>query len=536
MYLLRVTRSVIAIAAYSRSVSLLSAVAVGLALSLSAVPLPASAQATCTAANADPDGDGWGWENNASCVVSGSAASTAVTSGNGSSLDSAAEALLNSYPSCSSSAVDDNGDGWGWENNRTCLVRSSTTSTAAAQSDAATAVLNGVPVCSGSVADDNGDGWGWENYRSCRFDSATVQASTTQPTPAPAQSSEIDSSTGAPVCLSAASDTNNDGWGFESGRSCVVTAESGAASAATSVIVPGDAPPPVAAAVPGFSNGNPICLTDASDAGNNGFGYENNRTCVVVNGVTATRNSPLLNQRSCIPWLEIGYGNYRLQNNTWNSPAVYHNNWSQCIELTGGPGNYVAKWDYNWLDRSQGNDFAVKSYPQVYYGRKTQYNLSGSVAETGLPVRVDSMPPFYVDYDYSETGTVERNVALESFFHNSCNAEEYNKQFEMMVWVGVPTIRTPGVYATTVTLSGQEWDVYTNPSLGWAYVAFVARQPSTSGRLNWNEFTYWSRDVGPSYGVPYFNPNGCMGAIEIGTETFWGTGTFTLNRFQVTRG
>ena len=450
-------------------------------------------------------------------------------------------------PICSSAAADSDGDGWGWENNDSCIVEGSgivatTSGTSTSGTTASSSTnSNGAPVCSSSAADSDGDGWGWENNRSCVISASgpapqSSQTPAAQAQPAPTPQTQTDSATGAPVCLSSVSDTNNDGWGFENGRSCVVTAQSGSASAATSVITPGVAPPPVAARAPGFQNGNPICLTDASDAGNNGFGYENDRTCVVAPGVTATRERPLLNQRSCIPWLEIGYGNYRLQNNTWNSSAVYNNNWSQCIELSGGPGNYVARWDYNWLPRTQGDEFAVKSYPQVYYGRKTQYNMSGTVAETGLPVRTDSMPQFWVDYDYSETGTVERNVALESFFHNSCDAEEYNKQFEMMVWVGRPTIRTPGTLATTITLGGQEWDVYTNPALGWAYVAFVARQPSNSGRLNWNEFVYWSRDVGPSFGVPRMNPNSCMGAIEIGTETFWGTGTFTLNRFRVSRG
>ena len=302
------------------------------------------------------------------------------------------------------------------------------------------------------------------------------------------------------------------------------------------VVTPGAAPPPVAAANTGFKDGRPICLTDASDALGNGFGYENGRTCIEAAGVTATRNLPLLNQRSCIPWLEIGYGNYKLQNNVWNSGAVYSNNWSQCIELTGGPGNYVAKWDYNWLQRNEGDEFAVKSYPQVYYGRKTRFNTSGSVEETGLPVSTDEMPQFWVHYDYSETGIVERNVALESFFHTSCETEEYNKQYELMVWVGVPTIRTPGRLVTTATISGQEWDVYTNPQLSWAYVAFVAKQPSNRGTLDWNAFVDWSRNVGPSAGVPSMNRFACMGAIEIGTETFWGTGTFTLNRFQVDRG
>ena len=425
-------------------------------------------------------------------------------------------APAHAMPACVSAASDSDGDGFGWENNNTCIV------TFAAGSNSST------PICSAQVTDTDRDGWGYENNRSCVINTQ------------PSQTAQQTNQNGRPICSSAVSDSNNDGWGYENGQSCVVSASSGnnasSDGTASSVSTPGVAPPPVAAAVPGFSGGHPICLTDASDVRNNGFGYENRRTCKVVQGTTATRSQPLLNQRSCVPWLEIGYGNYRLQNNTWNSSAVYFNNWSQCIELTGNSSNYVAKWDYNWLPRNNGDEFAVKSYPQVYYGRKTQYNVSGTVAETGLPARTNTMPQFWVEYDYSETGIVERNVAFESFFHTSCDAEEHNKQYEMMVWVGKPTIRTPGRKVTTARLSGQDWDVYINPTLGWAYVAFVAQNPSTKGTLNWNDFAYWSRDRGPSFGVPAMVNNSCMGAIELGTETFWGTGTFTLNRFRVNRG
>ncbi len=407
-------------------------------------------------------------------------------------------------PACSSAVFDQDGDGWGWENHSSCIVTSTNSSDST------------IPACTSATADPDGDGWGWENNQSCRVSANNSTQST-------------NNSASVPACASTASDDNNDGWGWENGRSCQVTSDSSNTVTDTG---PG-APPPVAAATGGYQNGQPICLTDSSDDGQNGFGYENGRTCVVVSGVTATRSNPLLNQRSCIPWLEIGYGNYRLQNNTWNDSEVYSDNWSQCIELTGSAGNYVAKWDYNWLQRHEGNDYAVKSYPQVYFGRKTRYNKSGTVAETGLPVNINNMPQFWVEYDFSETGNVERNVALESFFHTSCDAEEYNKQYEMMVWVGVPAIRTPGVLMTTVTLSGQEWDVYANPSLGWAYVAFVAKQPSNSGVLDWNAFVNWSRFQGPANGLPAMGHNTCMGAIEIGTETFWGSGTFTLNKFKV---
>ncbi len=426
-------------------------------------------------------------------------------------------------PVCSSADADVDGDGWGWENFASCIVSSGS----AAQTPSGT---NGAPVCATADSDPDGDGWGWENNRSCRVQAGTNSSAnnTTASANTSSNSNEV------PVCAAIAADDNGDGWGFENGRSCLVTAESSEV-----VTVQGlagvTAPPPVAAAVPGYANGQPICLTNTSDAGNDGFGYENGRTCVVVEGVTATRSAPLLNQRSCIPWLEIGYGNYRLQNNTWNDGDVYSDDWYQCIELTGSAGNYVAKWDYDWLDRTRGNEYAVKSYPQVYYGRKTRYNLSGSVAETGLPASVNNLQQFWVDFDFSETGIVERNVALESFFHTSCDAESYNKQFEMMVWVGVPAIRTPGTLLTTVTLSGREWDVYVNPALGWAYVAFVATTPFNRGTLDWNAFVEWSRFEGPAVGVPTMVNNACMGAIELGTETFWGSGTFTLNRFNVRR-
>ena len=214
---------------------------------------------------------------------------------------------------------------------------------------------------------------------------------------------------------------------------------------------------------------------------------------------------------------------------------VYSNRWHQCIELAGSNGNYIARWDYDWLGRTEGDEFSVKSYPQVYYGRKTRNTRSGTPEKLGLPAPLYNIPDFKVRFKYSETGNPERNVALESFFHTSCEAEEWNKQFEMMVWVGVPAIRSPGPKVAEVTFDGVGWDVHTNPQLDWGYVAFVAQEPMNEGWLDWNDFVEWTRFNGPSFGVPRMQENTCMGAIEIGTETFWGEGTFSLDEFRVTR-
>ena len=256
-------------------------------------------------------------------------------------------------------------------------------------------------------------------------------------------------------------------------------------------------------AFPDFAqqDGRPICLTDSNSQ--NGYGFENGRSCIVAAGITATKQNPLVGQRLCAPWMEISYGNHlNLQNNTWNDSGVFSDNWSQCITLNGANGNYTANWDYNWLNRFEGEEFSVKSYPQVYYGRKTSFNQSGSVAETGLPVRINVLPQITVDFKYSETGNAERNVALESFLHTSCEAEDNNKFFEMMVWVASPTIRTPGVQVATATIDGRNWSVYTNPQLSWGYVAFVANEQINEGSLNWNAFIDWSRQQGPVFGVP----------------------------------
>ena len=67
-------------------------------------------------AASDPDGDGWGWENDASCVVHGGRADTGPSGG----------IAVNGYPYCANGADSDpDGDGWGWENDASCVVRGS---------------------------------------------------------------------------------------------------------------------------------------------------------------------------------------------------------------------------------------------------------------------------------------------------------------------------------------------------------------------------------------------------------------------------
>lgn len=83
--------------------------------------------------------------------------SLVVLAVSGSIMTGSETVLANSFPFCLSSASDPDGDGYGWENNSTCLVSLNNNSGA------------GTPVCvDGDETDPDDDGWGWENGRSCR--------------------------------------------------------------------------------------------------------------------------------------------------------------------------------------------------------------------------------------------------------------------------------------------------------------------------------------------------------------------------------
>lgn len=60
-----------------------------------------------------------------------------------------------SYPFCSEKAIDPDGDGWGWENEKSCRVPTP---------------------CQSAASDPDGDGWGWENQRSCKVMARAVAA------------------------------------------------------------------------------------------------------------------------------------------------------------------------------------------------------------------------------------------------------------------------------------------------------------------------------------------------------------------------
>jgi len=169
---------------------------------------------------------------------------------------------------------------------------------------------------------------------------------------------------------------------------------------------------------------------------------------------------------------------------------MHDSNWLQKIFVNEDNfGNVRPTWTYDWLGQFDGQEIEVKSYPEVLYGPKLGTHISGSKEETGLPEFVRDLPEFTVEYAYTETGTAERNVALESFFHDSCDIAGPcdpvdNRAYEMMIWVENPTIRTPGKRALTgVMIDDRLWDVYIKPDSNKHYIAFTAHNSHPTGTM-----------------------------------------------------
>lgn len=252
------------------------------------------------------------------------------------------------------------------------------------------------------------------------------------------------------------------------------------------------------------------------------------------------------NAAVCDVWPTLAYSHYAVLNNIWNAGAMRSDDWNQTIAATQtADGGIVASWSYDWLAKSRGTPHAVKAYPEVIYGNKLGTLITGNKEHTGLPERIDQLADFSIDYRYSETGTAERNVAIESFFHESCEISgpchlNDNRAYEMMVWINNPKTWKPGDLAVSgVEIDGHLWDVYIKPRSNKEYIAFTASTAHTEGRLNWNRFVdwtvQWTTDNAQSLGISPMTPDLCMGAIEFGTELWSGKGTFTLERLDITK-
>jgi len=95
----------------------------------------------CNSSSSDPDGDGWGWENDASCLVDNTS-STTDPDNTGGNTGSTTPDGNSGIPACLLASSDPDGDGWGWDGTRSCVITD--------------------PYAEVPCIDTDGDGWGWQ--------------------------------------------------------------------------------------------------------------------------------------------------------------------------------------------------------------------------------------------------------------------------------------------------------------------------------------------------------------------------------------
>jgi len=377
--------------------------------------------------------------------------------------------------------------------------------------------------CLSAASDPDGDGWGWENNQSCRV--TNYSSINDPPLPATPPSN--------PECL----DTDGDGWGWDGSASCRV------GEVTPPPVTPPVTPPPVAGGCSPASGSTFVSSSGPIQSNGNASYSNSGPQCVGPSNQFAGPG--------------LRFGDFLLSNNAWNGDVSTWN-WSQCIQLsTNVNGSVSPSWDYDWGNEDAllpgFQEWEVKSYPEVIFGVKSQNEISAPCEDIGLPVVFNTMPLTTIDYSYRATQTNnrtgdlgntptsggDRNIAIESFLHSSCDVQRgsnSNIMFELMVWLEHGPERLPsgsppeGTYTDSF---GNVYDVYSK-SNDFGYIAYVAQNPIRSGTLNWNEFFADAQANASRYNVRQIQGSWCLANILFGSEIWWGQGTFDLDYYQIT--
>jgi len=288
---------------------------------------------------------------------------------------------------------------------------------------------------------------------------------------------------------------------------------------------------------------------------------------IVSNGATgAVGPGPIINNKSQpnnFPRLAVG--DFWWVNNAFNFNNTRYEDWFQTVELEGTDGNIVPTVEYDWGGEGDLNNmFATVSFPELIFGAKSEAERSGSFAATGLPIENSELPEqinIAYDYSYEQGATASPtgdsnadfsgfNVAIESFWHDSCDIVRNdtaadNQVFELMVWLHIGK-RGPvsegrnGSAGTFTTSDGRTYDVFSKTDAFFRggdqsnvrnYLAFVAQEESFTGTLPYHEFIQEARDNAADYGTGwrFLQDSDCLGNILLGSETWYGAGSFQWN-------
>lgn len=232
----------------------------------------------------------------------------------------------------------------------------------------------------------------------------------------------------------------------------------------------------------------------------------------------------------------IGDG-FVLVNNTWNASAAGTFAWSQCLkQRTQGSARDVG-WSWSWPP----NGTQIHAYPEVVLGAKPWD--AGPGTDARFPRRVSALQRMPVSFEVETTATGDRNLAVSLWFTRNGSAPTVpdwaSITTEIMIWTDYTAAmladdgRTAKIGA--ITVGGRVFDLYYGANWGadagngvtWNYLAYIARQTSSSFSFDARAFI----DDAVSRGL--VDPTHYLASFELGNEVASGSGTTWLRSLSV---
>jgi hypothetical protein len=156
----------------------------------------------------------------------------------------------------------------------------------AADNETAVESINALVACQSTDSDTDGDGYGYESGRSCLIvtENSSDAGTPTSDANAPVYADQF------PVCLLDDSDSDGDGYGYEDSNSCIVVTDTDNDTLDPSSDMSGDG-------VTSF----PLCESSLTDPDGDGYGYENDMSCLVASDADASLPDAVVEGPATLP-------------------------------------------------------------------------------------------------------------------------------------------------------------------------------------------------------------------------------------------
>jgi hypothetical protein len=227
-------------------------------------------------------------------------------------------------------------------------------------------------------------------------------------------------------------------------------------------------------------------------------------------------------------WDRIQFGEYLMENNTWNIGA-FHSPWRQNIFFDTTTGYRGWNWDFN-DEKEDSITFLVKTYPEIIFGRKP-YNGYQSTTQR-LPVNLSSAK-FSVEYDYAAKATGSYNTTTDISFTDSISPGPANIRAKMMIWFDRQTMPFfPSQDRKRATIGGRIHEVFIDfdhagPEGKWIFIAFLPVDLPSAGTLNLKQYFDYA------IAERALKHEWYLSSIELGSEIASGAGEIIFKRFIV---